>query len=240
MADACSVRRDLGTAIAAVVHPAPRQDEVIHRTGGPAGNARLTAWLGMALIVVLLVEGITLLSLHSLVGVHIVVGTLAVPLVLAKTASTGWRIAQYYLGSPAYRRAGPPPLALRILGPSVIVMSLAVLGTGLALVPLGRASFAPLFTIGGADVSAVALHKIAFVGWFVVTSVHVLTRFLPATTIIAGDRGARVPGRSARAALVGLSLMVGVVAGVVVLDMSHEWTHGVLGATRLDGGEPTG
>ena len=58
------------------------------RTGGPAGNARLTAWTGLVLLVLFLVEGVTLLSLDSLVGVHILIGAALVP--VAAGAGAAW------------------------------------------------------------------------------------------------------------------------------------------------------
>lgn len=60
---------------------------------------------------------ITLLDVGGLISWHVVIGTLLIPPALLKTASTGWRIARYYSGTPPYRQAGPPPMLLRILGP---------------------------------------------------------------------------------------------------------------------------
>src|SRR5580765_5979835 len=102
-----------------------RDDPVVGRSGGPAGNAQLTAWLGLLLLLAFAVEGVTLLSVGSMMVLHIALGVLLVALVLAKTAATSWRIARYYLGKPAYRTAGPPPLVLRVLGPLVVLGGLA-------------------------------------------------------------------------------------------------------------------
>src|SRR3954469_11104275 len=126
-----------------------RDDPVVDHSGGPAGNARLTAWLGLLLLLAFAVEGVTLLSVGSMMVVHIALGVVLVALVLGKTASTGWRILRYYLGNPAYRRAGPPPLLLRLLGPLVVIGSLAVLGSGLALVAVGRHAHDSLFAVAG-------------------------------------------------------------------------------------------
>ena len=112
-------------------------------------STRLTAWLGLLLLVAFLVEGATLISLGQLMTVHIVVGVLLVALVLAKTATTGWRIFRYYSGDPAYRVAGPPPLLLRLLGPLVVIGGLAVLGSGLALIALGPSARQSLFSLPG-------------------------------------------------------------------------------------------
>jgi hypothetical protein len=230
-AGAVAARTGLGEVLSTVVHPGLRDDEVLPRTGGPAGNARLTAWLGIALLVLFAVEGVTVLALHSMLAVHIVVGTVLIPLALAKTGSTGWRIVRYYAGSPAYRRAGPPPTALRALGPFIIVTALAVLGTGIALISLGRSGSVTAFvSLAGVGISALTLHKAAFIAWFAFTTAHVLTRVLPAVSIVTASRRAppTVPGRSFRTGVVTLSLVAGLVAGLAVLDMSHAWTDGPL------------
>ena len=68
-----------------------RSDPVLPTTGGPAGNARLTAWTGLLLLVLFLAEVVTLLDVRGLLSWHVVLGTLLVPPALLKTASTGWR-----------------------------------------------------------------------------------------------------------------------------------------------------
>src|SRR5689334_3326598 len=87
-----------------------RKDAVLAGSGGPAGNARITAWTGLVLLVLFLAELVTLLDVHRLIAWHLVIGALLVPPALAKTASTGWRIVRYYTGSRPYRDAGPPPM----------------------------------------------------------------------------------------------------------------------------------
>ncbi|WP_088285471.1 hypothetical protein [Kineosporia sp. A_224] len=119
------------------VGQAHRDEPVLPRTGGPAGNARMTSWTGLVLLVLFAVEGVTLLAMHQLLSVHIVVGTLLVPPVLLKTVTTGWRAARYYLGSRVYVEAGPPPLVLRVLGPLVVLTTVGALASGLLLVVVG-------------------------------------------------------------------------------------------------------
>jgi hypothetical protein len=214
------------TTAAGMAH---REDPVRPRTGGPAGNARLTAWLGMLLLVAFLVECFTLVSLNRLVGVHIFVGALLVPLALLKTATTSWRMLRYYTGNTEYRLAGPPPLLLRLLGPLVVLTSLAVLGTGLALVALGTdGSYRSLFAAGGFNADPFTLHKVAFVLWLVVTSAHTLARLVPAGQLMANRGGVArvVPGRPARITVLITSVAASVVVGVVVLAASNDWSHG--------------
>jgi hypothetical protein len=208
---------------------AHRRDPIGPRTGGPAGNARLTAWLGIFLLVAFLVEGVTLLSLQALITVHLFVGAFLVPLALLKTATTVWRMVRYYAGSRTYRAAGPPPLLLRMLGPLVVLTALAVLGTGLALVALGRdGSYSPIATVAGFPVDALALHKAAFVLWLAVTAVHTVGRLVPAAQIAANRVAgrARVPGRAARGALLAGCLAAAVAVGVVVTPAGSAWGHG--------------
>src|SRR3954453_16080559 len=156
----------LPTPVAEVVSTAVghshRTDPVRPRTGGPAGNARLTAWLGVLLLVAFVVECVTLMSLDGMLSAHVFVGALLVPLALAKTATTSWRMLRYYFGNADYRRAGPPPLLLRLLGPLVVITSLAVLGTGLALIALGDSSRVAIAGVAGFRLDAVMLHKAAF------------------------------------------------------------------------------
>ena len=217
---------DLVATAAGQVH---REDPVAPRTGGPAGNARLTAWLGLLLLVAFLVELVTLGSLDQLVSVHIFVGALLVPLALLKTATTTWRMLGYYGGASRYRQAGPPPMLLRVLGPAVVLTALAVLGTGLALIALGRdATYAPFATIAGFALDPFTLHKVAFVLWLAVTGVHTLARLIPAVQVVAnrGVHARRVPGAPARLGLLLAAAAVSVVVAGLVLSASGAWTGG--------------
>ncbi|WAL69267.1 hypothetical protein ORV05_16340 [Amycolatopsis cynarae] len=208
-----------------------RDDPVRSGTGGPAGNARLTAWTGLVLLVLFAVELGTLLSVGRFLSWHVVVGVLLVPPALLKTASTGWRIVRYYTGDRAYRQAGPPPMPLRLLGPLVVLFTLAVLGTGLALVFLGPdASRTPLLAVLGQRVDAVRLHQATFLVWAVVTGLHTLARIVPAVrlTFGAGKTRLRIPGRVSRAVTLPATLLVAAVAATLVLGASGAWLTGGL------------
>ena len=104
---------------------------------GPVGNALLTGTTGAALVVVLAVEGVTLLQIHQLISWHVFVGMVLVPLVLLKTASTMYRFGHYYRGDPPYAEKGPPHPLLRVTGPLLVVSTLALLGTGVRGASLG-------------------------------------------------------------------------------------------------------
>lgn len=200
-----------------------RHDPVLAGSGGPAGNAVLTAWTGAVLLLLFLVELGTLLDLHAFMSWHVVVGVLLVPPALLKTGSTFWRFTGYYLHRVAYRDAGPPPMPLRVLGPVVVASTLAVLGTGLALIALGpESSRIGMFDVIGRPVDAVVLHKLAFVLWAGATGLHTLGRLLPAFRIMASPPST-VPGWRTRAAVLAAVLVVAGVAAAELFGASGPW-----------------
>jgi len=205
-----------------------REDPIVGASGGPAGNARLTAWTGLVLLVLFLVELVTLLDVRGLISWHVAVGTLLVPPALLKTATTGWRILRYYTGSTPYRAAGPPPLVLRLLGPFVVLSTLAVLGTGVALVLVGPDNgHHTLVTALGLRIDAITLHQAAFAGWAVLTGLHTLGRFVPAVrTTVAGVAGShRMPGRVVRVGLLLATLVAGALLAVLLVGRDSGWSH---------------
>ncbi|MCW2694097.1 MAG: hypothetical protein JWM67_2701 [Mycobacterium sp.] len=205
-----------------------RQDPVLPRTGGPAGNARLTAWTGLVLLVLSLAELVTLLDVTGLISWHVVIGTLLLPPALLKTASTGWRIAGYYRGAGPYRTAGPPPLVLRLLGPGVVLATLGLLGSGLALVFLGSTdSRSVRLTVLGHDVNWVTLHQVLFIAWGVLTGLHVLARLVPALrlTVVRAAGPAGVPGRAGRGLALLAAGVVAVAVATLVLGAAQSWRH---------------
>src|ERR1700722_8977159 len=133
-------------------------------TDGPESNARLTRTTAAVLLVLLAAEGATILRIHSLLTPHVFIGMLLIPPVVVKTISTTYRMARYYLGSPAYRRKGPPPVLLRLLGPFVVVSTVVVLVSGVALL-LAGASWQSRLPI---------VHKAGLVLWFGAMTIHVL------------------------------------------------------------------
>jgi hypothetical protein len=203
-----------------------RRDEVVGSSGGPAGNARLTAWTGLLLLVLFGAELVTLLDVRGWIDWHIVIGVLLIPPALVKTASTGWRIVRYYTGSRPYRDAGPPALVLRVLGPLVILSTLCVLGSGVALILVspdaGRQSFV---SAAGLGVSLLMIHKASFVIWGIVTGAHTLGRLIPALqlTVLRWSDGRRVPGRHRRSATLVAAVLSGVLAAVLALSVAGAW-----------------
>jgi hypothetical protein len=132
--------------------------------GGTTGNERLTTATGVVLLVLLAVIGVTILRLRSLLWVHLFVGMLLIGPIALKMASTGYRFVRYYTADPRYRRKGPPSAPLRMLAPLVVISTVAVFVSGVALLLVGPSSRGTLLPI----------HKVSFVAWVLVTSVHVL------------------------------------------------------------------
>jgi len=192
-------------------HQRPQPD----RTGGVAGNERLTAWTGVVLLIGFAVEGITVLRIGPLLTLHFFVGLLIIGPVLLKIASTGYRIARYYAGSAPYVRRGPPALYLRLLGPLVIATSVAVLGTGVTLGIVGPDHGSWLF-----------LHKASFILWLGVMALHVLAHIWRLPRILRNPDGGqplRLPGGATRWLLVAASLAGGLVIALLAVHLAGPW-----------------
>jgi hypothetical protein len=205
-----------------------RADPVLPGTGGPAGNAVLTAWTAMVLLVVSFAEGLTLFNVRGLISWHVALGALLVPPALLKTASTGWRMVRYYVGSPPYQEAGPPPLLLRLLGPLVVVSTLGLLGSGVLLVLLGPdGSYRGAASMLGFRLDWVGVHKAFFVVWFGVMTLHVLGRIIPALRIavIPVDRTTSVPGAWTRWLLLTATMASAAALAVALVHADGSWVR---------------
>jgi hypothetical protein len=205
-----------------------RRDAVLPGTGGPAGNARLTAWTGLILLVLFVAELVTLLDVRGLIDWHVAIGVLLVPPALLKIASTGWRILRYYTRGRPYVEAGPPILPLRLLGPLVIVFTSGLLGSGLVLIALGEQRGRESGVLG---ISWMDLHQAFFVLAGVALALHFLARAVPAWMLVTGrrkeapGRAPRVPGGAARLTLIVLTLAVAGVTTALVLPADGSWHH---------------
>jgi hypothetical protein len=185
------------------------------RGAGPAGNERLTALTAVVLLVLLAVEGATLISLRSFLSVHVFVGMLLVPPVALKLASTGWRFLRYYTGRGEYVAAGPPaPLMRFLVAPVVIATTLGLFASGIALIAFGPGH--PF---------VVLLHKASFVVWLGSMSIHVLAYVLRLPGLVGAEYGARdrVRGRGLRQLAVACALVAGAVLAVATVHLAHPW-----------------
>jgi hypothetical protein len=208
-------RRQRGTRTRAVTAP-------VVRTGGSEGNRRLTGAAAALLLVLLAAEGATLVAIRPLVSAHVFLGMLLLPLVGVKVASTGYRFLRYYTGHREYRADGPPHPLLRLLGPVVVLTTVALFASGVTLVALGPRSGAVL-----------GLHKASFAVWVAAMSAHVLAHLLRVPELAAADWRADepLPGASLRRWLLAGSLVAGLILAVATVHLAGPWHQFV----ELDG-----
>jgi hypothetical protein len=178
---------------------------------GVEGNARLTAMTGALLLLLLAAEGVTIVRIGPLLKLHVFLGALLVPPIAVKLASTIYRFGRYYGGAPPYRRKGAPPLVLRLLGPLLVVLTVVMFASGVAL----------LFVGIDARGTLLFLHRASFILWFAVMAVHVLGHLIEVGRIAPRDFLPSTRQRGHRGALRQLvilgALAVGGVLGAALL-----------------------
>jgi hypothetical protein len=188
--------------------------------GSPEGNERLTAMTGAVLLVGFAVEGATILELHRLLWLHFAVGFLLIGPVVLKIGATLYRFVRYYTRSEPYLRKGPPAPLLRLLGPLVILTSIAVLGTGVMLAVAGPGPGIWLF-----------LHKGTFIVWFGVMTIHVCA-YAPRLPRLLGHQHsastapASVAGAPARYIALACALAGGIAVAAFATHLSSHWNSG--------------
>jgi hypothetical protein len=198
---------------------------------------------GAVLLVLLAVEGFTILRLGRLLTLHFFLGMLLLGPVALKAGSVIYRFVRYYTGSAPYRRKGPPALLLRLLGPVIMLLTACVFGSGVMLAVTGPGQGPWLL-----------LHKATFILWFCAMAIHVLAyvprlpRLLAAEargTALADARGTALAevgpgrhagagrharramevlgGRGARLALLITSLLAGLVIALLTVHLEGHW-----------------
>jgi hypothetical protein len=186
-------------------------------SSGVDGNERLTASNAVVLLVLLALEGATLVSVRQLLVPHVFLGFLLIPPIALKLASTGWRLFSYYRGSESYVRRGPPHPFLRfVVAPVVVVSTVSLFATGVAVVATGHHG------------ALLGLHKASFVIWVGAMSAHVLWHVWKLPRLAAD----RLPGRGLRLAAVGAALGAGLVLAVATIPLADHWQDR---ATRVIG-----
>ncbi|TML44906.1 MAG: hypothetical protein E6G19_06520 [Actinobacteria bacterium] len=196
--------------------PAPQPTRRRSVFTGADGNARLTATTGLILLVLLPIEGLTLLSLHSFLSLHMLVGVALIPPVALKLGSTFYRFFRYYTGSAIFREKGPPQLVMRILvAPALVASTIGLFGSGVALMVLQHPN-SLIFTI----------HKGSFIIWLGAIGIHVLAYLPHLPKLAVADwlraRGEAV-GRRLRRRAVAVSLLSGVGVALVALPLVAAW-----------------
>ncbi len=209
----------------------PRPAVSATRSGGADGNERLTAMTGAVLLVLLAVEGFTILKIGRLLTLHVFLGMLLLGPVALKGGSVIYRFARYYSGSEPYRRKGPPALLLRLLGPCIVILTACVFGSGIMLVVDGRGNGPWLL-----------LHKASFILWFGAMVIHVLAYVPRLPRLLAAEArggaagsgprhagGATPSGRppcsagGTRLALLIASLLGGLVIALLTVHLAGHW-----------------
>lgn len=187
---------------------------------GPDGNERLTAAVGLVLIGLAALELATLLlGLQTTLHLHVLIGLALLPPIALKLASTGWRFVRYYTGSDAYRARGAPELPMRMLAPFLVVFTVLLFGSGVAMG----------FLHGHALEVARRIHGPAAVGWLLTLGAHVLVYTPRAIRAVGGDLRGRTrvqaDGAQLRAYLIAAAVTGGLVVALATLPVQHLWLH---------------
>jgi hypothetical protein len=219
----------------------PRPEPAL-RSGGPEGNERLTAMTGAVLLILLAVEGYTILRVGRLLTLHVFLGMLLLGPVTLKAGSVLYRFVRYYSGNEPYRRKGPPDPLLRVIGPINMVLTACVFGSGIMLAVTG-----PNYYSGGAT-GWLQLHRLSFIAWLFFMAVHVLAYVWRLPRLLAAEaRGVSSPerptggaggagvgrparramevlgGRGTRLALLVASLLAGLVIALLTVHLTGKW-----------------
>jgi hypothetical protein len=220
--------------------PSARTPESALRSGGAEGNERLTALTGAVLVILLAVEGYTILRIGRLLTLHVFLGMLLLGPVTLKAGSVLYRFARYYFGSEPYLRRGPPDPLLRVIGPINMLLTACVFGSGIMLAVTGPGNYS-----GGAT-GWLQLHRLSFVAWLFFMAVHVLAYVWRLPRLLyaeargvssvesesAGLAGAGRParramealgGRGTRVALLVASLLAGLVIALLTVHLTGKW-----------------
>jgi hypothetical protein len=227
--------------------------EAARRSGGAEGNERLTAITGAVLLILLAVEGYTILRIGRLLTLHVFLGMLLLGPVTLKAGSVLYRFARYYSGSEPYRRKGPPDPLLRVIGPINMLLTACVFGSGIMLAVTG-----PNYSYGG-PTGWLQLHRLSFIAWLFFMAVHVLAYVWRLPRLLAAEaRGVSLPeagtggpgagpggrggpggqagagrhawravailgGRGIRLALLLASLLAGLVIALLTVHLTGKW-----------------
>ena len=185
---------------------------------------------GAVLLVLLAIEGFTILRVGRLLTLHFFLGMLLLGPVALKAGSVLYRFARYYTGSEPYRRKGPPALLLRLLGPVIVLLTACVFGSGVMLAVTGPGQGPWML-----------LHKASFILWFCAMAIHVLAYVPRLPGLLAAEaRGVARPGgaasgrhahramevlggRGTRLALLIASLLAGLVIALLTVHLEGQW-----------------
>jgi len=193
---------------------------------------------GAVLLILLAVEGFTILRIGRLLTLHVFLGMLLLGPVALKAGSVLYRFARYYTGSAPYRRKGPPALLLRLTGPIIMLLTACVFGSGIMHTFTGP-SFGP-------PSGWLLVHRLSFLAWLFFIAIRVLAYVPRLPRLLAAEaRGVSVPqgetgghagaglhtrramevlgGRGTRLALLIASLLAGLVIALLTVHLAGQW-----------------
>ena len=195
---------------------AVRRPRWLRGLGGSEGNRVLTRVNAALLLALLAAQGVTVLALDSLIELHLFIGVVLVGPVALKLAATGYRFVRYYARTPQYREAGPPRTLLRAIAPLLVICTVGLLASGVAVLLDGEAS-------GG----LLTIHQTCFWIWLGCLAVHVVFHAGTVARTARADWRAFgrdvLPGAPVRATLVLASLAGGVLLALAVLSKITGW-----------------
>ncbi len=171
------------------------------------GNRRLTAVSGLLLLIFLVVVYVTGAFVGPLRGTHFFVGFALIPPLALKLVSTGWRFAHYYVGTARYRATGPPWPLPRLLAPPLVLVTIVAILSGIVLWAEG--------TQRGAWST---VHTDSIVVLLVLTTIHLGVHLRRAVVVFRGDRAGRMYQWRWGAAVVALTLGLGLALGMAGIE----------------------
>jgi hypothetical protein len=187
----------VGLALLAGLWIERRLPEGTDHDAGVEANARLIGYASVVVLIPLAAEVGT--GVRPGLMAHALIGFLLVPPLLLKLGSVGYRFLRYYAGDAAYRLAGPPETLLRMLGPALVLLTIALFATGIELWLFGL-RFGSQWAVW---------HKGSFVLWFLAVTVHAVAYRRRAFRLSLADSRSRLQGVLARRSLVVASLVLG-------------------------------
>lgn len=181
----------------------------VEASEGVLANERLTGLAGAVLLPLVVIIIVTAANAHALLPIHIFVGVLLIGPVLVMIGSTGYRFLRYYSGSPAFLRRGVPPIRLRLLAPLVLITTILVIGSGLALLVTGP--------------SLLVFHVFSSLFWMPMIAIHAVAHVPQIPRLIANEWApslAQVAGRERRVGLILGAVVAGTIGAVAIQPLA--------------------
>ena len=169
---------------------------------GVTGNQRLTAMAGAVLLLLTALVIATAAYAHGLLPLHIFVGVWLLGPLAVMIGTTGYRVFRYYTRSPAFVRRGKPLLALRLLAWLLLISTILVVASGLALFWTGP-GFLPV-------------HVFTALFWLPVVVTHAVAHTPRIPGLIADEWRSPASGGWRRLAVMSTAVVGGVVAAILI------------------------